>query len=268
VPKKLIIDIELTSSCNAGCSFCPRTKLKRSFPCLSSSYLQKLLLQIDGLAKCHPIIIGLAGIGEPLLSKEGFLLTLSSLSEFVNRQNISVVLITNNSMFDQELIENPLLGQIDSVIVSASGYTFSDYSDLYNFNWESTLKNIKSLRKKWPDLSLGVSAVDYKKIPLSENTIAHSCQENNIPYSVLVLHNRGGHLYQKDMRPQVDCGFFHRHIFVSSDGHYLACSHDLAQENILGSVWDSSLETIIEKKTSFLDPLPFSMCLYCDDFAA
>jgi MoaA/NifB/PqqE/SkfB family radical SAM enzyme len=262
----MILDLELSSACNANCSFCPRKHLRRKKANLSVNDLTSVLTQA---LQFSTINIGFVGMGEPLLNKPMFFAALQLLEE-IPMNKADILLIMNATLVDEQFVNNPLLKRLNRINVSASGYNYLEYEKLYNYSWDNTLRNIKNIRTRCPHLKLCVIGVDYlgkRNIKLDQNEIYSSCKRNRIFYSLNPLHSRGGFLY-KYKEPvtnnKMNCRVYNDFIFVSSDGNYLSCCHDLTQMNILGTIQNTPLIEIKSKKTKFPD-VPYPICVYCDD---
>ncbi|GBR73268.1 putative glycosyl tranferase A family protein [Candidatus Termititenax aidoneus] len=267
-PRRLEFDFELSSKCTARCGFCPRIHLQRDNDFMPTQCVCKVLSQIPDIINDYDIIsIGFAGLGEPLLNKQGFFAILDYVRTMPYRAKLKTTIVTNNTLIDADFISNPLLRYLNSMVISAAGYSYADYVRQYNQPWPRTLANILELRKRWPRMSIKVAAVNYldqAAPPLKENEIFLSCQENQIWYENPPLHGRGGYLYKANIAERRTCQIYSRFVFISSDGNYLSCCNDLTQENILGKVAVAPLSGVLAKKKCFDYKNPFPLCKTCD----
>lgn len=258
------IEIELCADCQAKCTFCPRQHLKRNTTILSIEKLNIILQQIKTIDE--KITIFFTGNGEPLLNKDGLFFALQNLADAPNRDKLRLILTTNGRLIDEAFIKNPLIAQIDRLDISAAGYNTKDYARQYLCSWQETLQKILALRKAWPQLTINVKAVNYRRIhllPLRRNEIFLSCREHNILYSQPKIFNIGGLLYKTGIvnTPEMiaTCAC---QIFVSSDGLYVWCPVDFEQKNILASIEQVPLIEIMNRiRPGCHYP---EMCKHCD----
>ncbi len=107
------IQLELTSRCNAACTYCPRTVYRSNWENrdLSLDIFERLL---PVLAKTK--MVHLQGWGEPLLHKQFFEIVAS-----VKKAGCKVGTTTNGMMFDRPAISRLVESGIDHVAFSLTG---------------------------------------------------------------------------------------------------------------------------------------------------
>ena len=272
----LVIDMELSGDCTAKCPFCPRQYLKRNNKLLTKEKIEIIIRQIEALTNDYArITIYFMGRGEPLHNKEGLFFVLKWLQNITKRNTIETILYTNNSLLDKEFMRNPLLKQLNKIVISVAGYNSKNYEKIYGCSWENTLRNIYYLREKWdPPMSINIASIDYlkkdKDIPMKEDELSVSCNNAQIPYKRIMHCNLGSILYKtqtpnsSEIIQNCDCRV-PKYISISCDGLYLFCFADFAQEYALGSVETIPLEQLIKSSDQgFLKQYFLRFCQYCD----
>jgi radical SAM protein with 4Fe4S-binding SPASM domain len=104
--------IEPTNVCNLRCPMCPTSKLKRARGFLSLNNFKEIVDGISGLK-----LINMSFAGEPLLNKDTL-----KMVEYAEKKGIRVI-VSTNSVFLGERIDEVLNSGLDTIIVCLDGVT-------------------------------------------------------------------------------------------------------------------------------------------------
>jgi Radical SAM superfamily/Iron-sulfur cluster-binding domain len=133
--------IELSSVCNARCTFCPSSTLERKKQIMTDQVFEAVLsrLQSDGI---KPPVIDLSTVGEPLLDR----------SLFARIQRLKVVFPESRIRFTSNLaavtenhIAQILSCGLDSIHISLNASTPGTYAKIMGLKFETTMRNVERL---------------------------------------------------------------------------------------------------------------------------
>jgi radical SAM protein with 4Fe4S-binding SPASM domain len=277
IPRQLMLDVELTSVCNARCNFCPQSwnGVKRTKPYMTKELLDTLIGRINELQAQQIATYGKAGVsigfvsmGETLLKKDLLFYALKMLPA-----NVSTILITNGFYMDEDFLANPYVQKrIGRINVSISGWGES-YEAVYGISFETVINNLLLAQAHYPQ-RLTVTIVNAPETPKRDNEkLSAFLTHKNIAHSFPRLHSRGGHYKHPDAFPGAtlpfsSCNIFQKIGFIASDGNLLSCCHDVKTENIIGNLYtDSLLDIQQRKKKIFEKGIGFDICRNCTDFS-
>lgn len=276
-PLPAVVDIELTSRCNAKCSFCPRDRTPHqgliSEPTFTAA-LRRAVEYRDALVefqKLRPgyfdtrndtIWLSFCGMGEPLLHPR--------VVDYVGRvasTGLRPIINTNGALLSpgtaEELMEAGLamaclnVGEIDH-----------EYEAVYGLPFERTRTNVEHFLASAPGRCLPVIVlVDHRGDPDHATSIrdywAQRGAEVFLPFRLV---NRAGALAVDE---QVEAWDAYRHVatrllqqkgdaarcwvpflypFIGYDGNYYLCSSDWRKEVNLGNVFERSLVDLFDEK--------------------
>lgn len=277
IPRQLMLDVELTSVCNARCNFCPQSwnGVKRTKPSMSIALLDTLIDRIIELQERQVAVygkarvsIGFVSMGETLLKKDLFYYALKMLPA-----NISTILITNGFYMNEEFLANRYVRErVGRINISISGWGES-YEAVYGISFETVINNLLLAQAYYPD-RVTVTIVKAPETPIQDNEkLSAFLREKNIAHSFPRLHSRGGHYKHPDAFPGAtlpfsNCNIFQKIGFIASDGNLLSCCHDVKTQNIMGNILNESLLDIQQrKKKIFEQGVGFDICQNCTDFS-
>lgn len=139
------ISIETLSLCNAYCSFCPYSKLKRKGSLLPDNIIDKIVEEIKTFPHNLPLNIVLARVNETFLDKRWYDIAL----KFYNaRKNIYFGFFSNGSTINREISSK--LNNISSVQylnISLNYSTKQDFENNSRLNFDKVLQNIRLLHQ-------------------------------------------------------------------------------------------------------------------------
>ena len=277
IPRQIMLDVELTSACNAKCSFCPQSwhGVKRTKPSMTIELVDTLINRINQFQQQQIAVYGKAGVaigfvsmGETLLKKDLFYYALKMLPA-----NIPTILITNGFYMDEDFLANPYVHKrVGRINVSISGWGES-YEAVYGISFKTVMNNLLLAQARYPE-RLTATIVNAPETPLQDNDkLSAFLTEKNIAHSFPRLHSRGGHYKHPDAFPGAtlpftSCNIFQKICFIASDGNLLSCCHDVKTENVIGNLYtDSLLEIQQRKKKIFEQGVGFDICQNCTDFS-
>ena len=110
--------VETTAKCNLYCPMCPRETHKQPKEDMTDEIFERLVSE-SGRSAEHMMLIGL---GEPFLDRKIF-----DRIEYCDRHNISTLLSTNGTLFDEETCERLLQTPLEHITLSFDGSTKESY---------------------------------------------------------------------------------------------------------------------------------------------
>jgi MoaA/NifB/PqqE/SkfB family radical SAM enzyme/glycosyltransferase involved in cell wall biosynthesis len=151
----VVIDLEVTSLCNAVCSFCPREHLDRSRRFID---LNKVRALADSLKNEATPTVVLCGIGEPTLHPE-----LHEIIGLLADAGVNVCMTTNGWNLSPDAVDRLVASGLRELNVSlnaASPDVHASLMRLRNFHEiTSACRDIAAGRERWPSLKFHVSFV-------------------------------------------------------------------------------------------------------------
>ena len=257
--KPFVLDVELTSICNADCVMCPRDKLTRPSGYMSPETFETLLSKIKETNASHIVF---SGFGESGLHK--------NFVEYLNRINSETSCYTqlnsNGILLHPGMVDKLAQTNLHAINLNINAINDEDYQAILpgKKNFEKVLSNVRYLVEKkkqgWNTLlKIQTSVLDEYSEEMEmfqefwfeqgiDEIIVHPCN------------NRGGHYegkYLKDNTP-IDkatayCSFM---LFIAWNGDVFSCSHDLAGSYKLGDL--RSLEK------NWIDKARIPLCDTCN----
>lgn len=115
-----MVEIEVTNECNMQCVYCTRTNHFLT----GKKSLDTGVLKFDNFVKIinqfsYLDYVELQGLGEPLLNPE-----LSKMIEYARKRNISVGIVTNASLLNEESCNNLVKAKLNNMTISLDSYRF------------------------------------------------------------------------------------------------------------------------------------------------
>ena len=263
-------DIELTSSCNAKCIFCPHDKVLRKRGAMEEILVDKIIEEISAMNKRADVKVGFVGMGEPLLKVN---LLRKAVYRF-HQESIPMIVVTNGERLKDEALTD-VMEKIHGMRMSFTGYDKQSYEAIQGLDYETIMKNITYAQQKIPG-KITIQCVLLPEIRKRRQEIEAFWKQMEIGVSFVPFHTRGGFLTdlvvdkEKKVRSRnFPCNIFRLINFISSDGLVLSCCHDIQQENIMGDCRKMTLEQILAKKESWAasNPQGFRICQHCMDWS-
>lgn len=164
-----IVHLETQAICNASCTFCDYSSLKRKGVKMSDEMIDKILLDLREIPETHSFQVQPYKISEPFLDPR-----LTSIVERIlkSHKNSETVIISNGNHLPektlneldeiakkyQRVIPNSSRNKIRiRLTVSLNEINSQKYNRLMNLSFEKTIRNLKILHKKTSENSFSIS---------------------------------------------------------------------------------------------------------------
>jgi MoaA/NifB/PqqE/SkfB family radical SAM enzyme/glycosyltransferase involved in cell wall biosynthesis len=284
------IDLEVTSVCNAVCSFCPREEMpdKRSF--MKLEVVEALADQLAREPRPRQVI--LCGIGESTLHPE-----LPEIVRALSRAGARVCMTTNGARLDGELFRTLVDHGLKEVNVSLNAATAETHFRVMRLRgFDRVRRNLAAVldlrHRCFPQIKVHVSFVLCNQ---NQDELDRFVEEwRREPVSQIWIHpvnNRAGRLgpgvepvdlepvarrYAGDDRVVVDifkhhpehgnlCRILQSLDFISFDGELRLCAMDYRRETAYGNVGSDLLRHLhLEKVLSYRRGDTLELCRGCD----
>jgi MoaA/NifB/PqqE/SkfB family radical SAM enzyme/glycosyltransferase involved in cell wall biosynthesis len=265
----VVLDLEVTSLCNAVCTFCPRDKLQRHAKFISREKVERLADSLR-LQRGDPMVV-LAGIGESTLHPE-----LNDLVRILAEARARVCLTTNGWNLSVPMLESLVevgLSELNVSINATTRETHAAVMQLRNFDAiVGTCQDIAHAHTvRWPDLGFHVSfvvtdrnereAVDFverwriegvsqiwlHRLTNRRGLLAADCRPGDI--KSLADRYAGDPKVVVDLFPERNgptnlCQVAKGVDFISVDGDMLLCAQDYESRHTFGNVSDTDLSRL------------------------
>lgn len=286
----VLIDLEITSACNASCSFCPRVALNRRNKFISLDIVNILAEHIRNEDKKRQVV--LCGIGEPTLHPE-----LETIVRALSGAGAKVCMTTNGSHMNvgrfRQLAAAGMV-EFNFSLNASTPETHQYVMHMKNYNTiKHNLLNILALRKEsYPEIDINVSFVycgQNRHEVVDFVNEWKSCDVSNI--WIHPVNNRAGILskgvvdadilpiqkmFADDKKVLVDifkhksaegnvCKIARSLDFISVDGEKLLCAMDYAGDTSFGNVkYATPGQTYLAKISSYINKDTEEICTGCD----
>ncbi len=276
-PHGAVVDVELTSRCNAHCAFCPRDQTQHLGFIDDETFtaaLQRVVQYRDALlafGKLHPgyfdtsgdsIWMSFCGMGEPLLHPQA--------ATYVKRAaeaGLRPIVNTNGALLSPTKAEHLLDAGLEMAVINV-GEIGDDYEAVYGLPFERTRANVEHfLTLAKGRCSVVIALVDYRDDQEHATRMREYWTERGatafLPFPLV---NRAGALAVEQQtaawvthRPQArsalqatgddtNCWVPFLYPFIGYDGNYYLCSSDWRKEVSLGNVFERSLVDVLDDK--------------------
>jgi MoaA/NifB/PqqE/SkfB family radical SAM enzyme len=286
----VLIDLEITSACNASCSFCPRMALNRKNKFISMDIVNSLAEYIRYEGGKRQVI--LCGIGEPTLHPE-----LETIVQTLSGAGTKVCMTTNGSHMNVDKFRQLVDAGMVEFNFSLNASTPETHQYVMNMKDYNTIKhhllNILALRKvSYPEIDINVSFVycgqnrhevvdfvnEWKSCDVSNiwihpvNNRADILSKGLVDADILPIQK----MFADDKRVLVDifkhksaegniCKIAQSLDFISVDGEKLLCAMDYAGDTSFGNVQYATLgQTYLAKISSYINKDTEEICTGCD----
>jgi len=267
----VVIDLEVTSLCNAVCTFCPREHLERSTRYIE---LEKVRTLADVLKEEATPTVVLCGIGESTLHPK-----LEEIVGILAGAGVNVCMTTNGSKLSTDLVERLVALGLRELNVSLNATTPDMHAALMKLkNFDRIVERcaeIADQSARWPTLQLHVSFVLTEQNQAQVDEFVNTWDRAGVTRIWLhPLTNRSG-LLATDCRPAdvtglderfadrarvlVDlfpendgpvnlCRIAHGIDFISVEGDMLLCAQDYRARHRFGNLDHAPIAVLHQSK--------------------
>jgi MoaA/NifB/PqqE/SkfB family radical SAM enzyme len=266
------VDIEPTNRCNAKCHFCPRDQTPHQGLMLPDVFAQALerAKEYRDLARTHrgeDTELSLCGLGEALINKHT-----PEYARLGVEAGFEVTLSTNASLLTETKAEALLDAGLHKAFINV-GDEGEDYEDVYKLPFEQTRANVVRFAEMADGrCEVRIVLVDHRRDPVHTKKMERYWTQYGIDqfvhYDVI---NRGGALFVDhhqfetyselaQARAMLEargvnaplCGAPFAYLFIGYDGQYYLCCSDWKKETPMGSVFDESFHSVMDRKLQYV----------------
>ncbi len=274
------IDIELTSRCNARCSFCPQRQVK-SIGDMSDAVFKRVL---DMIREGPFGTIYFIGRGEPLLHPR----FLDYVKEIRDRTGIEYEVFTNGLGLVPEMVDR--LAELNdshlNITINISLHSLKEdtHRELTETDLSIIARNLRFLQTRADRLNITYAFVTNK---INEAEMAslrrYLDRTGNCKWDISLVYNKGGAIpegrlfdrdfYRRHLSPAAFeqeatgpcwysyCGLYY---WVNYQGLFTLCHDDFHDETILGEVGRDNLETVDRRVAELLNQGGAPRCRRCN----
>jgi MoaA/NifB/PqqE/SkfB family radical SAM enzyme len=267
---EMSVDIELTNRCNAKCHFCPRDQTPHEGLMSPEVFDQSLLRAIEYREVARDLLdanvrISLCGLGEPLLNRHA-----ADFTKKVRDAGFEVALSSNGSILDERKGHALLDAGLQKILINV-GDEGDEYEKVYQLPFDKTRDNVaRFARMAEGRCEVHIVLVDHHRDTAHIEKMKQFWRGYGITrFATYGIMNRGGALFVDHMQfesyPQLArardllepsgtplCGAPFGYMFIGYDGQYYLCCSDWKKETPMGSVFDESFESVMQKKLEHL----------------
>ncbi|MCC5954147.1 MAG: radical SAM protein [Acidimicrobiia bacterium] len=278
-PHATVVDIELTSRCNASCTFCPRDQTPHHGLIDEDTFTMALRRAVDyrdavqAFGVANPgyfhtaggsMWLSFCGMGEPLLHP-----LVVSYVQRAAEAGLRPIITTNGALLHPEKAEQLMDAGLQSAIINV-GEIDAQYEEVYGLPFERTRENVEAFLAAAEGRCFAVIAlVDHRDDQSHASRMReYWASRGATAFMPFPLVNRAGSLA---VEQQSEAWVGHRDLarkmlersgsrtgccvpflypFIGYDGHYYLCSSDWRKEVSLGTVFDRSLVDILDDKAA------------------
>jgi radical SAM protein with 4Fe4S-binding SPASM domain len=283
------VDLELTSVCNAVCTFCPREVMPDKTRYMPVALVENLAAELRALDRKPDVVF--CGIGESTLHPK-----LEEITRIVASTGAKVTMTTNGARMTPELFRTLVAAGMAGFNFSLNAATAETHHAIMRLpKFESIVRTIQQIleirRRECPWIALHVSMVVCKENEHEvEPFVAYWCQSGVTQVWLHPVNNRAGLLsgtvgavdlarfearFAAESRVIVDvlrereghdlCKVANTFNFVSADGDVRLCALDYRRQTQYGNLaTDTLLSSHHRKLQAFLAGETRSICETCD----
>jgi MoaA/NifB/PqqE/SkfB family radical SAM enzyme len=276
-PHAAVVDIELTSRCNANCSFCPRDQTPHQGLIDEPTFTAALRRAVDyrdallelqehapGYFDTHDDTIWLSfcGMGEPLLHPR--------VVEYVGRAaeaGLRPIINTNGALLSPRTAEQLMDAGLRMVCLNV-GEVDDQYEAVYGLPFERTRSNVEHFLETAAGRCIAIMVlVDHRNDPDHARSMRQFWSQRGADaFYHFSLVNRAGSLaideqvaawqahrdaaraLLQERGSTARCSVPFLYPFIGYDGNYYLCSSDWRKEVNLGNVFERSLADLLDDK--------------------
>ncbi|WJY14863.1 radical SAM protein [Pectobacteriaceae bacterium CE90] len=289
--KKVLLNIELTSSCPASCSMCPRHVVTdKGF--MTAEMLKLIISKVN---KDDVYEIDFAGRGEPTVHPDFY-----DMLDIARDAPVPKKLTTTGVTFSEKRLSF-LVNSVDAIRLSVSSINKDIFEKVHKgLKYERTWENIKNLANVGADkttIHLVGGDIIYNSVP---ETVSRLRELGYKDINLFPLWNRGGDIRVDPVENKRSllinqlnlnaiestcrggeskisymynflkkwvhnfnyCPVGDSSICISHDGSILTCFQDFGKKHVLGNIRDMSIKKIIDSRYKNLGNM--NMCLVCN----
>lgn len=243
--KMYTIAVEVSSLCNAKCSFCPNSFMKRKKGIMTMEVFNKMVERIENEG-IQPKQFNLTGTGEPLLDKDLFEKIDILKSKFPTAE---VFFPTNFCLATNEVIEKIVNSKLDFISISLNADNKKDYFKIMKLDYERTIANLERLlevrgaKRKELRIYLSVAANPINKMTIDGFVKKWRPLVDGI--NINWVHSWAGAVEDigitKSSAPKYPCRSLFEQIVVQSNGDIPLCCVDYEGTYVGGNVVDTAI---------------------------
>jgi hypothetical protein len=259
------VDLEISNICKTNCAICPRDAISRPLGIMSREVFYKCTEQ---LCK-NSSRVTFSGMGDPL-GHPNWQEFVEVFARFENRVGVQV----NIASLDDDKLLELANAPISTIMLSFPSICPQSFRRIlpevkYEEMLERSEKLIGLCDKRIPIQIVGVQT---REESLDTEEFRNFWKKRNARSMLLSCHSRGGNLLDqrfvdlKNIGIKKSCGLFARHAFITWEGDVLACCHDLTGSTKLGTLVDTKIPVLCQRKIEKLKFVPhFDLCKKCDE---
>jgi len=242
LPLPLIANIETTNFCNANCTYCYYTKMKRSHLLMDMGLYQKIIDECSSLGIRE---VRLNVYGEPLLDE-----FLCQRIVYAKEKGIARVgLFTNASLLNAEKTNALLACRLDEICISLDGATKEAYENIRRgLSYNEVLGNLERLlrirsKRFKVHLFFAAGAQNQKEIGPFKRKWRGKVDSINIGSCYKT------DLYDVERKNFAPCPYLWKRIVILSNGDVVLCCQDYEGYSVIGNMKSSTIRQIWSGKT-------------------
>lgn len=258
------IQFEISTFCNANCTFCPRSSLTRPQGTMTDETFHKIIQEgkAMGVRRFIPFLNG-----EPFINPKIF-----DWLDYMQKEGVSTCLFTNAELLDQDKVDKlAKYTNIEYINCSFNAATEETRKKIMpGSNFETTKKNIDYLIKTVPfKVKVGMTVVENN---FPEKEAFRKMWGGRAKFGDFVNWAGDKHDPQEKIGDKIPCPQLLTHLNVLWDGRVCLCCFDFDGKVILGDlntqslleIWDNA-EPLRQKHLSLDFDLP--LCRDCNNNA-
>jgi len=245
VPQRLLI--EVTNKCNASCTYCLRSQMKRKVYDLPLQDFKRWVKSAPYAEWVQP-----QGIGEPLIYPH-----IVEALAYAKRLHRKTMFYTNASLLTRELSEQLLGCELDDLTFSVDGFNESTFQTRHGLSWSKVLRNIITFQQMkiqggysthtkirgtitdknkhhmlqfylfWRDKVDTVAMMPQVKFP-ARDSIDHMPYTSGNGF-------RCYHIFDPEPRPLTPA------ITILNNGNVVVCCQDWFSDYVMGNLYESTI---------------------------
>ena len=255
--KGLLIDLELTNSCNASCIMCPRHVIK-SEGFLKEEIFKKIIRKVkkDKIKELY-----FCGLGEPLLHPK--------IADFIGyciKNKINTSLNTNGYLFNPEMQDKLIKKGLKKVIFSIPSINKEIFERIHKgLSYDIVMNHLKeAIKRKEIDVSLNIVISQLNRNNIKE--LIEFCNDYHLSYTWFRINNRGIQDFNYDLILKKKyrskdftlkfgeiCSISSLITFIGYNGGVYLCSNDVKRKNKLCNYTDYPINKIIYLKKMYFE---------------
>lgn len=290
----VVLDLEITSLCNAVCVFCPREKMERSTRFISLEHVRKVA---ESVAKAKFIqTVVLCGIGESTMHPE-----LGEIISLLAKAGANVCMTTNGWRLNTAYVDMLAAAGLSELNVSLNAFTAGTHWEIMQLKHFDEIhaaceEIARQRRHRWPNLKFHVSFVMNNRNVHEEPAFVQFWEQQDVTQIWLhKLTNRAGQIagscqpvdvepvalrYADNPKILVDmfpgnkeianmCHIAKQVDFISVDGSMLLCAQDYGAKHQFGNIMHEDLDGLHNNKLLHhlrgRTAATCSQCSFCPD---